>query len=144
MGGSTSPPLSSGPQTPSRRTRQPSPSRSLPTGSSRVSSAGISRPSTWATSTLMSRANPWVGDYAIDRHVNWNLSKPEYIFNWVGKSEFKTGPFSSFSPIDTKIDFNFNSRQMMLNADMVETMGGKQWGLKIHRNRFSLLTGVAA
>merc|ERR1712121_20064 len=88
--------------------------------------------------------NPWVGDYAIDRHVNWNLSKPEYIFNWVGKSEFKTGPFSSFSPIDTKIDFNYNSRQMMLNADMVETMGGKQWGLKIHRNRFSLLTGVAA
>ena len=84
--------------------------------------------------------NPWVGDYAIDRHVNWNLSKPEYIFNWVGKSEFKTGPFSTFSPIDTKIDFNYNSRQMMLNADMVETMGGKQWGLKIHRNRFSLLT----
>merc|ERR1712121_407125 len=88
--------------------------------------------------------NPWVGDYAIDRHVNWNLSKPEYIFNWVGKSEFKTGPFSSFSPIDSKIDFNYNSRQMMLNADMVETMGGKQWGLKINRNRFSLLTGVAA
>merc|ERR1719430_1698627 len=27
--------------------------------------------------------NPWVGDYAIDRHVNWNLSKPEYMFNWV-------------------------------------------------------------
>merc|ERR1712212_812764 len=26
----------------------------------------------------------WVGDYAIDRHVNWNLSKPEYMFNWVG------------------------------------------------------------
>merc|ERR1712228_541668 len=45
--GSTSPPPSSGPQTPSR---------SLPTGSSRVSSAGTSRPSTWATSTLMSRA----------------------------------------------------------------------------------------
>merc|ERR1712241_1001272 len=58
--------------------------------------------------------------------LNRNLSKPEYIFNWVGKSEFKTGPFSSFSPIDTKIDFNYNSRQMMLNADMVETMGGKQ------------------
>merc|ERR1712137_1179804 len=26
-----------------------------------------------------------------------------YMGNWVGKSEFKTGPFSSFSPIDTKI-----------------------------------------
>merc|ERR1712055_982137 len=88
--------------------------------------------------------NPWVGDYAIDRHVNWNLSRPEYMFNWVGKSEFKTGPFSTFSPIDSKIDFNYNSRLMMLNADIVETMGGKQWGLKIHKNRFSLLTGVAA
>merc|ERR1712226_1502647 len=33
--------------------------------------------------------NPWVGDYAMDRHVNWNLSRPEYMFNWVGKSEFK-------------------------------------------------------
>merc|ERR1711981_1016150 len=43
--------------------------------------------------------NPWVGDYAIDRHVNWNLSRPEYMFNWVGKSKFKTGPFSTFSPI---------------------------------------------
>jgi len=88
--------------------------------------------------------NPWVGDYAIDRHVNWNLSRPEYMFNWVGKSEFKTGPFSTFSPIDSKINFNYNTRQMMLNADMVETMGGKQWGLKIHRNRFSILTGTAA
>merc|ERR1712051_1058412 len=88
--------------------------------------------------------NPWVGDYAIDRQVNWNLSRPEYMFNWVGKTVFKTGPFFSFSPIDTKINLNYNSRQMMLNADMVETMGGKQWGLKIHRNRFSLLTGIAA
>merc|ERR1712025_93960 len=88
--------------------------------------------------------NPWVGDYAMDRHVNWNLSRPEYIFNWVGKSEFKNGPFASFSPIDSKINFNYNSRQLMLNADMVETMGGKQYGVKIHRNRFSLLTGIAA
>merc|ERR1712112_428056 len=69
--------------------------------------------------------NPWVGDYAMDRHVNWNLSRPEYMFNWVGKSEFKNGPFASSSPIDSKINFNYNSRQMMLNADMVETMGGK-------------------
>ena len=88
--------------------------------------------------------NPWVGNYAIDRHANWNLSKPEYIFNWVGKSEFKTGPFTHFSPINSKINFNYNSRQMMMNADMVETLGGKQWGLKIHRNRFSILTGTAA
>merc|ERR1712203_47277 len=64
--------------------------------------------------------------------------------NWVGKSEFKTGPFSSFSPIDTKMNFVFNTRKMVLNADMVETMGGKQWGLKIHKNRFSILTGNAA
>merc|ERR1711948_4672 len=55
-------------------------------------------------------------------------------FNWVGKSEFKTGPLSSFSPIDTKMNFVFNARKMVLNADMVETMGGKQWGLKIHQD----------
>merc|ERR550517_268063 len=53
--------------------------------------------------------NPWVGNYAIDRNVNWNLSKPEYMFNWVGKSEFTTGPFSTFSPIDSKINFNYNT-----------------------------------
>merc|ERR1712088_125073 len=73
--------------------------------------------------------NPWVGNYAVDRHANWEMSKPRYMFNWVGKSEFKTGPFSSFSPIDTKMNFVFNTRKMVLNADMVETMGGKQWGL---------------
>merc|ERR1711962_1634718 len=39
--------------------------------------------------------NPWVGNYAIDRHANWEMNKPRYMFNWVGKSEFKTGPFSS-------------------------------------------------
>merc|ERR1719318_710406 len=88
--------------------------------------------------------NPWVGNYAIDRHANWEMNKPRYMFNWVGKSEFKTGPFSSFSPIDTKMNFVFNTRKMVLNADMVETMGGKQWGLKIHKNRFSILTGNAA
>merc|ERR1712013_884314 len=88
--------------------------------------------------------NPWVGNYAIDRHANWEMNKPRYMFNWVGKSEFKTGPFSSFSPIDTKMNFVFNTRKMVLNADMVETMGGKQWGLKIHKNRFSVLTGNAA
>merc|ERR1712116_108864 len=81
--------------------------------------------------------NPWVGNYAVDRHANWEMSKPRYMFNWVGKSEFKTGPLSSFSPIDTKMNFVFNTRKMVLNADMVETMGGKQWGLKIHKNRFS-------
>merc|ERR1712116_88108 len=80
--------------------------------------------------------NPWVGNYAVDRHANWEMSKPRYMFNWVGKSEFKTGPFSSFSPIDTKMNFVFNTRKMVLNADMMETMGGKQWGLKIHKNRF--------
>merc|ERR1712013_300283 len=78
------------------------------------------------------------------RHANWEMNKPRYMFNWVGKSEFKTGPFSSFSPIDTKMNFLFNTRKMVLNADMVETMGGKQWGLKIHKNRFSILTGNAA
>merc|ERR1711884_806024 len=88
--------------------------------------------------------NPWVGNYAIDRHANWEMNKPRYMFNWVGKSEFKSGPFSSFSPIDTKMNFVFNARKMVLNADMVETMGGKQWGLKIHKNRFSILTGNAA
>merc|ERR1712088_774371 len=88
--------------------------------------------------------NPWVGNYAVDRHANWEMSKPGYMFNWVGKSEFKTGPLSSFSPIDTKMNFVFNTRKMVLNADMVETMGGKQWGLKIHKNRFSILTGNAA
>merc|ERR1712012_1145531 len=36
--------------------------------------------------------NPWVGNYAIDRHANWEMNKPRYMFNWVGKSEFKTGP----------------------------------------------------
>ena len=85
-----------------------------------------------------------MGNYAIDRHANWEMNKPRYMFNWVGKSEFKTGPFSSFSPIDTKMNFVFNTRKMVLNADMVETMGGKQWGLKIHKNRFSILTGNAA
>merc|ERR1712013_422153 len=44
----------------------------------------------------------------------------------------------------TKMNFVFNTRKMVLNADMVETMGGKQWGLKIHKNRFSILTGNAA
>merc|ERR1711874_109285 len=88
--------------------------------------------------------NPWVGNYAVDRHANWEMSKPRYMFNWVGKSEFKSGPLSSFSPIDTKMNFVFNTRKMVLNADMVETMGGKQWGLKIHKNRFSILTGNAA
>merc|ERR1711874_386181 len=68
------------------------------------------------------------GNYAIDRHANWEMNKPRYMFNWVGKSEFKSGPFSSFSPIDTKMNFVFNTRKMVLNADMVETMGGKQWG----------------
>merc|ERR1711962_361557 len=88
--------------------------------------------------------NPWVGNYAIDRHANWEMNKPRYMFNWVGKSEFKSGPFSSFSPIDTKMNFVFNTRKVVLNADMVETMGGKQWGLKIHKNRFSILTCNAA
>merc|ERR1712012_1098472 len=62
------------------------------------------------------RENPWVGNYAIDRHANWEMNKPRYMFNWVGKSEFKTGPFSSFSPIDTKMNIVFNTRKMVLNA----------------------------
>jgi len=32
----------------------------------------------------------------------------------------------------------------MLNADIFETLGGKKWGMKVARNRFSLLTGIAA
>merc|ERR1712004_488058 len=28
-------------------------------------------------------------NYAIDRHANWEMNKPRYMFNWVGKSEFK-------------------------------------------------------
>merc|ERR1719348_1844969 len=28
--------------------------------------------------------NPWVGNYAIDRHANWEMNKPRYMFNWAG------------------------------------------------------------
>merc|ERR1719320_978300 len=66
--------------------------------------------------------NPWVGNYAIDRHANWEMNKPRYMFNWVGKSEFKTGPFSSFSPIDTKMNFvsmgENEEKGPVLNSDL--------------------------
>ena len=52
----SSPPPLSGPLTPWRAARQPPPSRSLPTGSSRVPLAGTSRPTTWAASISMSGA----------------------------------------------------------------------------------------
>merc|ERR1711872_4054 len=60
------------------------------------------------------------------------------------KSKTDVTPATFTTTIDTKMNFVFNTRKMVLNADMVETMGGKQWGLKIHKNRFSILTGNAA
>merc|ERR1712226_1842316 len=88
--------------------------------------------------------NPWLGEYSINRKANWNLAAPQYIFGWVGKSEFSTGILSTFSPIDSKFEFNYDMRRGMLNADIFETLGGKKWGMKVARNRFSLLTGIAA
>merc|ERR1712008_372219 len=88
--------------------------------------------------------NPWMGEYSINRKANWNMAAPQFIFNWVGKSEFTTGMLSTFSPIDSKFEFNYDTRRGMLNADIFETLGGKKWGMKVARNRFSLLTGIAA
>merc|ERR1712112_695875 len=59
---------------------------------------------------------------------------------WLG--EFSTGILSTFSPIDSKFEFNYDMRRGMLNADIFETLGGKKWGMKVARNRFSLLTGI--
>jgi hypothetical protein len=88
--------------------------------------------------------NPWIGDYKVKRNVNWNMAPPQFIFNWVGRSEFTTGPLSPISPIDSKFMVDFDTRRMHLNADLLEIVGGKKFGVKVARNRFTLLTGQAA
>jgi hypothetical protein len=92
----------------------------------------------------LSGKSPLIGDYKVKRNVNWNVAAPLFIFNWVGKSEFTTGPLSPFSPIDSKFMVDFDSRRMQLNAELLETVRGKNFGVKVAKNRFTLLTGQAA
>jgi hypothetical protein len=87
--------------------------------------------------------DPVIGSYKVNRSINWSVAAPQYVFNSVGKSEFTYG-FMAFFPIDSDIKLKFDTRSMMLNADLMEIVGKQKYGVKVAKNKFSLITGMVA
>ena len=87
--------------------------------------------------------NPTIGEYVITRKGDWHFTNPTYILNWSGKTRFASGPLAVMSPMDTHVHINFNKNQKTLDAEVVETIGGKKWGVTVSRNKFSMLAGRA-
>lgn len=85
--------------------------------------------------------HPWVGNYHITRKGNWKSNKRGFNLNWEGNAVMSSGPFSALSPIQTTFKVHLNKPTMKIDANIIKTIGGKQWGFAVAKNKFSILAG---
>merc|ERR1712083_1133651 len=62
-----------------------------------------------------------LGNFEFSRDFDWNIRGDKLIANIIGKSSSQKGWFAEkgLSPIDTKINIDFDVNEMNLNANMV-------------------------
>merc|ERR1712123_119930 len=77
-----------------------------------------------------------LGQFEFKRKVDWGFSGNQIIASIIGKSSSQKGWFADkgFSPIDTKVNINFDYSNMNLNANMVKVVAGKRYALAVKDN----------
>jgi len=81
-----------------------------------------------------------LGQFEFKREVNWNFSSNKFNANVIGKSSSAKGWFAEkgFSPIDTKINLDFDYNTMVLNANIVKVVAGKRYAVAVKDNNLDL------
>jgi len=81
-----------------------------------------------------------LGQFEFKRKVDWEFSGNSLIASIIGKSSSQKGWFADqgFSPIDTKVNINFDYSNMNLNANMVKVVAGKRYAVAVKDNNLDL------
>merc|ERR1712080_137239 len=88
-------------------------------------------------------SNPHFGDYELTRKGDFQCTATDLLLNWTGKTKVARGLLANFSPIDSLVKVHFDKTTNHLDANLIETIGGKRWGVTVAQNKFSLLGGRA-
>merc|ERR1711892_395543 len=81
-----------------------------------------------------------LGQFEFKRKVDWEFSGNQIIATIIGQSSSQKGWFADqgFSPIDTKVNINFDYSNMNLNANMVKVVAGKRYAVAVKDNNLDL------
>merc|ERR1712106_1004998 len=77
-----------------------------------------------------------LGQFEFKRKVDWEFSGNQIIASIIGQSSSQKGWFADkgFSPIDTKVNINFDYNNMNLNANMVKVVAGQRYAIAVKDN----------
>jgi len=77
-----------------------------------------------------------LGQFEFKRKVDWNCNANNFIASIIGKSSSEKGWFAEkgLSPVDTKINVDFDYNNMNLNANMVKVVAGKRYAVAVKDN----------
>merc|ERR1711892_1879 len=77
-----------------------------------------------------------LGQFEFKRKVDWEFSGNQIIASIIGQSSSQKGWFADkgFSPIDTKVNINFDYSNMNLNANMVKVVAGQRYAIAVKDN----------
>eukprot|EP00092_Neocalanus_flemingeri_P037349 GFUD01040673.1.p1 GENE.GFUD01040673.1~~GFUD01040673.1.p1 ORF type:complete len:859 (-),score=238.55 GFUD01040673.1:100-2478(-) len=77
-----------------------------------------------------------LGQFEFKRKVDWEFTGNQFIASIIGKSSSQKGWFADkgFSPVDTKVNVNFDYNNMNLNGNMVKVVAGKRYAIAVKDN----------
>merc|ERR1711893_75999 len=83
---------------------------------------------------------PNLGNFEFSRDFEWNINGDKLIANIIGKSRSQKGWFAEkgLSPVDTKVNIDFDINEMNLNANMVKVVNGKRYAIGVKDNNLDI------
>merc|ERR1712156_424851 len=83
---------------------------------------------------------PNLGNFEFSRDFEWNIKGDKLIANIIGKSSSQKGWFAEkgLSPVDTKVNIDFDVNEMSLNANMVKVVNGKRYAIGVKDNNLDI------
>jgi len=83
---------------------------------------------------------PNLGNFEFSRDFEWNINGDKLIANIIGKSSSQKGWFAEkgLSPVDTKVNIDFDVNEMNLNANMVKVVNGKRYAIGVKDNNLDI------
>jgi len=83
---------------------------------------------------------PRLGQFEFEREIDWDFNGNRLVAKIIGKSSSTKGPFAAkgLSPIETKINIDFDVNKVNLNADLVKVIAGRRYAVNVKDNTLGL------
>merc|ERR1711923_68919 len=100
----------------------------------------ISNPADGKLEFEIKGTGPRLGNFEFSRDFDWNIRGDKLIANIIGKSSSQKGWFAEkgLSPVDTKINIDFDVHKTNLNAKLVKVVNGMRYAVGVKDNNLDI------